>query len=434
MNCRKGLLVRILSYLLFLFSIIKKSQSLLSSVKFYHHDCQTSKSYVLCNERNDKKRNLNNILTTFDESGIPLTQKESAMKEFSFYSKNIAFQFGCISYALLTKPPRAKAIGSLFELNKQSMVLQDIRFNVNNANQEIESFVALFQNLPQVLRQDKNTVTTNPGPGHKLTTITSGFGPDTYDSPRTFYPGISSYFQDGGHSTLTFSSEVVVNENSDNVVTQVLDRGNGLQYIKVGIDTLRLSKGIESGMNVKYAYGWVDIDTPSGVPLQVVVGIRRDPLMFACINVSDITQSLDFFIDKLGMTVLPFPLARSVGSQFEPQQPKGSVYVGYSESSMGLLLQDQTVEEAGQKKKKKTPRAIPGPSISVGNIIEAFTIVYDDSSPAGIDNLPAFVKEVISSTNNIANAKINITSPDGYPFVFVPYSSFQKQSTKSIPQ
>jgi hypothetical protein len=128
----------------------------------------------------------------------------------------------------LKKENKVRAIGSLYELQNQSFVLQDISFNVIEPEVETRAISALCLDTFKSLRSSVLD-------GNQK--ITSGFGFDSFQSPKSFYPGISSYYEDGGHSAITFSKS-----------KNPIDKGNGLQYIKIGTDVLRLSKGIEKGI------------------------------------------------------------------------------------------------------------------------------------------------------------------------------------------
>ena len=83
------------------------------------------------------------------------------------------------------------------------------------------------------------------------------------------------------------------------------------------------------GATIKYSYGWVELDTPGNVPLEVVVGYRmRDNIMCMCIRVTDMKATIDFLTKELGMQLLPYPLARDEGSRFEQEKAKGIVPPG----------------------------------------------------------------------------------------------------------
>lgn len=298
-----------------------------------------------------------------------------------------------VTAMVLSKGSAAKAIGTLYELKYQSVVLQDIAFNVENTYNDAAAMQALFQDNMKPLR----TSTVN-----KVNMTVMAFGPDAYASPKAFYPGVSTFYEDGGHSTITVMAKRL---DTDDDVVQLFDKGNGLQYVKVGADTIRLSKAIEKGCEIKYAYGWIDLNTPGGLPLEVVVGLARDPLMLACIRVSDVQLSTKFFTEELGMKELPFPLSRTAGSDFEPQQPPNSVYVGYGADSMGLLL---------------VPGAKGAPPLSVGSFLEAFTLVFDESKA---QSLPQAFQGAAKGGER------RVLSPDGYPFVLKGYDEYRKQAT-----
>ena len=172
-----------------------------------------------------------------------------------------------------------------------------------------------------------------------------------------------------------------------------------MQYIKFGTEVLRLSKAISAGSAVKYAYGWVDLVTPSGIPYEFVVGIARDPLMTIGLRVADMKASLDFFKNSLGMQILPFNYARQPGSNFESQPSKEDVYIGYSENTLGFAL----IPTKGREK------------VEVGSVLEAFTIIVDDD----LSTVPSTVATAIASASVLY-------SPDGYPFKFQKYSDYIK--------
>lgn len=163
--------------------------------------------------------------------------------------------------------------------------------------------------------------------------------------------------------------------------------------------------------NVKFAYGWVDLDTPGGIPMEVIIGLARDPVMLTCLRVTNVADSAKFFIEQLGMKVLPFPLSRAKGSTFEPEQVPGSQYIGYSDNSMGLML-------------TPSPK-LKAPPLVVGTMLEAFTLVYDDSAGAA-SKLPPAVVKVLGGAPNI------VKSPDGYSFVLKGYEQFKKEATDKV--
>ena len=167
------------------------------------------------------------------------------------------------------------------------------------------------------------------------------------------------------------------------------------------------------GVDIKFAYGWVDLETPGGIPIEVIVGATRDPLMLACLRVSNLQESTNFFINQLGMKILPFPLSRPEGSNFEPIQPIGSVFIGYGRNSMGFLL--ITLPP------KSKP---PPPPLVIGTLLESFNLVYD--SNLNDNELPPLIK---SAKEGGAST---VYSPDGYPFYLISDKEHEKIATEKI--
>lgn len=107
----------------------------------------------------------------------------------------------------------------------------------------------------------------------------------------------------------------------------------------VGVPTYRVSQMVKQGGTVLDAYGFVNVVTPCGVPMRGVVGVWPDPLMFCAINCVDVKKSKAFY-EQLGFIEQDYPycrLGKGTGD-FEPPQPKNSVYLSPSEASMGILL------------------------------------------------------------------------------------------------
>jgi catechol 2,3-dioxygenase-like lactoylglutathione lyase family enzyme len=163
-------------------------------------------------------------------------------------------------------------------------------------------------------------------------------------------------------------------------------------------------------MNIRYAYGWIDGDSPNGIPVEVVVGVSQDPLMAVSLRVRDMDATKRFFIDELGMKVNPFPLARQANSNFEPQEPEKSVFVRFGDSGLGLIL---------------LPSPKNAPELVVGGVLDKMTIVYDDQK---ISQLPAALAATLETTPSAS-----VVSPDGYTFTFMPVSAFNKIATSSVP-
>ncbi len=157
---------------------------------------------------------------------------------------------------------------------------------------------------------------------------------------------------------------------------------------------------VKYGGNVIDAYGWVNVVSPSGLPVRSIVGIRPDPIMFLAINCADVKQSEEFY-NKLGFVQQEFPYARpnSGQGQFEPPQPKKSVYLAPSPNSMGVLLLQN-------KNKKKA--VVPNP------VLRSMNIVYNAPGDSGSDNAPV-------------NVDPTFMDPSSIPVAFVPQEYLEKE-------
>lgn len=318
------------------------------------------------------------------------------------------------------RPRSARAIGSLFELQTQSCVLQDVSFNVQDTSREAEMFRVLFQDTTKVLRS------TSRG-GSNTTTI--GFGPDVYKQPASFRPGVNALFEYGGHSTVTLrGNSMLPNEDGASEVTEIFTPGTGLQFVKIGSEQLRISKGIAEGAKVSYAYGWVDLESPSGIPLEIVVGTVADPLMYSCLRVSSLKESLPFFEKSLGMTRHFVPYARQKGSNFEPQLAKDAVYLTYASAGSGTVGEDEGFPLNGSFASgspgmglllvERDPKKHP--PVTVGSVLDCFKIVVDVDK-----DLPADVTRALLEGKGGQGV---LTSPDGYKFVVQPFAQFEKET------
>lgn len=345
-----------------------------------------------------------------DPDMTPISPKTEVTRNLKKGRDGAAFVFSQVLVNML-QSRKANAIGDLYEFKEQSMVMQDVSFNVPDVEVESTLLRGLFVNFIRELRSFTSK---------DETVRVMSFGPDAYASPPTFIPGVGSFMEDGGHSTITLRSRKGANEEE----VEIFEKGNGLQSIKIGSNDIRVSKAIDNGATIKYSYGWVELDTPGNVPLEVVVGYRmRDNIMCMCIRVTDMKATIDFLTKELGMQLLPYPLARDEGSRFEQEKAKDEIYVGYSDSSVGLLLRPIP------KVKNKAPE-----SLIIGSELNGFTIVVDDSkdpkTPLPAGTVSTFVEE--SRGGGASKGTKKVYSPDGYPFILKTYSLFSQEATKGI--
>lgn len=171
---------------------------------------------------------------------------------------------------------------------------------------------------------------------------------------------------------------------------------------------------VKNGGNVLDAYGFVNVVSPVGLPMRGIVGISPDPIMFVAINCEDVAKSRAFY-EQLGLSEQKYPYARPSNGmgQFEPLQPKGSVYMAHTPNNMnmGILLLPSIDPE------RRRPRKIP---VTTNPVVRSVNVVYNPSSDAS------------SSTSSeddsfIGMEAIAAADPSNVPIAFSPFESFQKE-------
>ena len=64
---------------------------------------------------------------------------------------------------------------------------------------------------------------------------------------------------------------------------------------EVAVPEYRISQMTQNGGNIIDAFGFVNVISPSGLPMRGIVGISPDPIMFVAINCIDMKQSKAFY-------------------------------------------------------------------------------------------------------------------------------------------
>ena len=130
-------------------------------------------------------------------------------------------------------------------------MLQDITFNVPDVTADVDMMRALFQQRFRGIRSSTSASATSIATAGAVQSSVVAFGADAYEVPPSFRPGVSDLQEYGGHATITLRSSrgpgTVTSSGTDETETEIFDRGNGLQFIKVGAESIRISKAIEKG-------------------------------------------------------------------------------------------------------------------------------------------------------------------------------------------
>lgn len=210
--------------------------------------------------------------------------------------------------------------------------------------------------------------------------------------PSDFTIPVSSFNAYGGHASI----RVRYDTQSSSVFYRAGDAapGDNIAYLQLGVPQYRVSQMTKNGGNILDAYGYVNVVSPSGLPIRSIVGIRPDPMMFVAINCVSVEDSRAFY-QKLGFTEQEYPFARPSNgtSPFEPAQPKKSVYMAPSNNCMGVLLLQS------KNKKKVTPNPV----------VESLNLVYTPS-------------QEVDTTDEIV-----VTDPSGVSIAFEPVERFEAE-------
>lgn len=210
------------------------------------------------------------------------------------------------------------------------------------------------------------------------------FGPTQLDKPPDFIPGVSSFDEDGAHCS------IVVRRGP------ATTPGDGLAYVQLSLPFIRASKLLAYGGNITEAYGAVNVIAPGGLPLRLLVGDEvKDRCMYLALRVQNVKQSEKFYRNQLGMRRFAYPRARPPTpdeSPFDPDPPRGSVFLAYCTDSLGILLVPST-------KNRLTGNYFKP---NVGDVYGGINVEVPPDDP------------ILASTSSPTSAPALYTDPDGY--------------------
>ena len=385
----------------------------------------------------------------------------------------------------------AAGLGTLPEFANINAILQSITIDCDNIGQYMDTLNFFIYSFDmKILRQRSSSIPSGVATTKTKTKernkgdITNtnkadndipmketwlGYGPEELSIPTNFILPISSFATYGGHSSLhiryipstslsssystssdsasattTTATTAPISSSSSMLYTRTPNSeynnepapGNNIAYIQLGVPTYRISQMVRYGGNVIDAYGYVNVICPAGVPIRAIVGIKSiDPIMLVAINCVNITQSTEFYTSnkQLGFSISneDYPYARpNFGQgQFEPPQPKGSVYLSPCKSTtstsctyygMGILLlpkeEKKTKSLFGVAYGKSLSftdnnvNLIPNPVVKSLNIVYAASTEMEDSSSS-------------SSSSNMSP----ITDPSFVPLTFISQDVFTRE-------
>ncbi len=289
-------------------------------------------------------------------------------KQHSAFSRRQFITSTAAGLAASTALPSIAAVGTLPEFANDNAILQGITIKVADQSQ-LNSMIQFLENgfECQVLRRRIR------GP---IEETWMGFGPEQLSIPDEFQPPVSSLASYGGHASI----HIVYDKTITNPLYRVGDTtppGDNIAYLQLGVPEYRISQMVKAGGNILDAYGYVNVISPSGLPIRGIVGLVPDPIMFVAIRCVNVEESRVFY-QQLGFVEQEYPFARpSKGmGQFEPPQPAKSVYMAPSANCMGVLL-------LPMQKRKKQPTINP--------VVEGLNLVYNPLPDADEDDVPRLV-------------------------------------------
>jgi len=296
----------------------------------------SSSSFLITN--NNDRSNIVRLDAAVDES-------EMMMDRRSVLSGAITTTSAAATALLTTFSSAHASVGSLPEYQDTNMVLQGITVKVTDPSQltQMISFLQICFEF-KILRSNADA-----------SDVWLGFGPEQMSIPKDFTPPVSSFQKYGGHASIHLQYDIKAT-SSYYRIGEEKPPGDNIEYLQVGVPQYRVTQMIKEGGNVIDAYGFVNVISPSGLPMRGIVGIVPDPMMFVAIRCANVEESKAFYTKELGFTEQEYPYCRLLKGKgdFEPPQPKNSVYLAPSKNSMGILLLPSPT------KKKKI---IPSPAI-----------------------------------------------------------------------
>ena len=293
----------------------------------------------------------------------------------------------------LSTPSTANAaVGTLPEFSASSAVLQGITIDVADLTQQDE-MIAFLDSGFGMKKLNQRTVGS-------VTDTWMAFGPEQMSIPDEWEPAVSSLVKYGGHASVRIRYDT--SQSSDAYYIKGNDApGDNIAYLQMGVPGYRVSQMVKNGGNVFNGYGIVEVVSPSGLPMRGVVGISPDPMMFVALNCQNVKESKAFY-EQLGFVQQEYPYCRpnQGKGQFEPPQPKKSVYMAPSKNCMGVLLL--------QAKKSKNTK--PNPAL------RSLNIVYQASEGTTVDT---------------SSGLLRVVDPNSVPIVFEPFDLFEKIESSS---
>jgi hypothetical protein len=285
--------------------------------------------------------------------------------------------------------PAEAAVGTLPELSSTNAVLQGVSIRVADPSQ-LKLMISFLEN-------GFDAVVLRRRIRGNVEEVWMGFGPEQLSIPSDFTPGVSSFSKYGGHASI----RIVYDSQTTTAFYRTGDSkppGDNIAFLQIAVPGYRISQMVASNAYIQDAYGFVNVISPSGLPIRGIVGIWPDPMMFVAIRCLDVNASRHFY-EQLGFVEQNYPFSRpsNGAGPFEPAQPRNSVYLAPSSNSMGILLLPTP---------KSSSRITPNP------VLVGLNVVYTPLS------------ENADAQNEVA---MKVVDPSGVGIDFQSVSEFERE-------
>ncbi|CAM9475059.1 unnamed protein product, partial [Phaeothamnion confervicola] len=126
----------------------------------------------------------------------------------------------------------------------------------------------------------------------------------------------------------------------------------------------------------------------------------------------DLQRSVKWYVEVAGMRPTPYPQARPTpGTVFEPQQPKGSVFMAYEPEGAGVLL---------------VPAA-RGETVRIGAVYSKLALLAENVIDGDLPDKFGASLKFAGAVPGVGTRVAVGADPDGYGIVFVEYGDWEKE-------
>jgi len=261
---------------------------------------------------------------------------------------------------------------------------------------------------------------------------------------------------------VTYGAETLLEDAGGNFAIQLVEStstsqpawlvsGPQLKHIQVTIGNVRLGNIVDSGAEVLYSYGYLELLAPDGTRVNSRVGIRRDPIELLCYEVEDIDASVRYYEQVLGMKVLEttppfecsqvkegilgaFGFARNKCvpppySTFSPRNVPGSVLLSYGDKkeTVGILLSPKgPIYNPSEYTPKAASEAMLVPAVP-GTRYQNLAILTKDGAELGqkaeVDGAKV---ELVGKVPGIGVRGAVVRDANGFAISLLDYDDFEK--------